>query len=92
MNGQSELFANASYTFTDSYFTGATNDPDLRVRRYGLLGASFGVQAADGRWKAEVWGSNLLDKDYVLIPSDFIVTAEHLGAPRFYGGRVTLAY
>ncbi len=92
LNGQSELFANASYTFTDSYFTGATNDPDLRVRRYGLLGASFGVQAADGRWKAEVWGSNLLDKDYVLIPSDFIVTAEHLGAPRFYGGRVTLAY
>ncbi len=92
LSGQSEIFANANYTFTDSYFTGATNDPDLRVRQYGLLGASFGVQDADGRWKVEVWGTNLLDKEFVLIPSDFIVTAEHLGPPRFYGGRVTLSY
>ena len=92
MDGAADLFMNTSYSWTDDYFTGASNDPDLSVESYGLLGANIGVRSADARWTAELFGENLTDEEFVLIPSDFIVQAEHLGAPRTYGVRVTLSY
>ena len=87
-----ELFFNSSYSWTDEYFTGATNDPDLFVESYGLLGANFGYETDGGRWRFEIYGSNLTDEEFVRIPSDFIVTAKHLGEPRTYGVRLTASY
>ena len=87
-----DLFANANYSWTDDYFTGASTDPDLVVEGYGLLGGSIGVRSSDGRWEVELFGTNLTDEEFVLIPSDFIVQAEYLGAPRVYGARLTVAY
>lgn len=92
MDGAADLFMNTSYSWTDDYYTGASNDPDLSVESYGLLGAKIGVRSADARWTAEIFGNNLTDEEFVLIPSDFIVQAEHLGASRTYGIRVTLLY
>lgn len=92
LGGRAEIFANASFSWTDGYFTGATNDPGLFIESYGLLGASIGVESTDGQWGVELWASNLLNKEFVLIPSVFIVDAEYLGAPRFYGVRVSLSY
>ena len=90
--GRFMLFANVSYSWVDDYFTGATNDPDLVVPSHDVLGARAGLESGSGRWRFELWGSNLLDEDVVLIPSDFIVKAKHLGAPRLYGARITLSY
>lgn len=87
-----ELFFNSSYAWTDEYFTGATNEPDLFVEAYALLGANFGYETADGRWRIEAYGSNLTDEEYVRIPSNFIIPAKHLGEPRTYGVRLTASY
>ena len=88
--GRCMLFANVSHSSVDDYFTGATNDPDLVVPSYEILGARAGLESASGRWRVELWGSNLLDEDVVLIPSDFIVKAKHLGAPQLFGAKVML--
>ncbi|MEM6680690.1 MAG: TonB-dependent receptor [Pseudomonadota bacterium] len=92
LGGAADAFANISFSWTDSYFAGASNDPDLVIESYSLLGASIGIRTEDGRWAAELYGQNLTNEDFVLIPSDFIVQAEYLGAPRTYGARVTFAY
>ncbi len=90
LGGRAELFGRTDFSYTDEYFTGATNDPDLFIEGYGLLGGTFGFRSADGRVALELFGSNLLDEDYVLIPSDFVVQSEYLGPPRLYGVRLRL--
>jgi iron complex outermembrane receptor protein len=93
LNGDMELFANVSWSITDDYFTGGTADPDLFVEGYDLVNANVGVRSMDGRWTAELYGTNLFDTEYRLIPSDFgFATGEHLGAPRMYGARVTYSF
>lgn len=92
MDGAVDFFANANYSWTDDYFTGGSNNPDLFVESYGLLGANIGVSSANDRWKFELFGTNLTDKEFVLTPSNFIVIAQTLGAPRQYGARLTLKY
>ncbi len=90
--GRGEAFAGLGATWTDDYFTGATNDPDLFIESYGLVDARVGARPPGGREEAEVYATNLLDEEYVLIPSDFVVTAEHLGPPRHIGARVRLRF
>lgn len=90
LDGRAEFYGRTDFSYTDDYFTGATNDPDLFIQGYGLLGGTLGVRSADGRVALELFGSNLLDEDYVLIPSDFGVQAEYLGPPRLYGVRLRL--
>ena len=92
LGGNAELFANANYGWTSQYFSGAGNEPDLSVEEYGVLNAVLGLRSADERWKLELFGSNLFDEEYVQIPSNFIVDAEVLGAPRLYGVRLTASY
>ncbi len=87
-----ELFGNVNYSWTDDYFTGATNDPDLFVDAYGLVGAKLGYASPGDRWRLEVYGENLTDEEFIRIPSDFIIQAAHLGEPRTYGVRLTVSY
>jgi iron complex outermembrane receptor protein len=91
-DGRAELFGRTDFSYTDEYFTGATNDPDLFIDGYGLLGATLGLRSADGRVALELFGSNLSDENYVLIPSDVVVQAEYLGPPRLYGVRLRLKH
>ncbi|MEM9750652.1 MAG: TonB-dependent receptor, partial [Pseudomonadota bacterium] len=60
-----DIFTNTSFSWTDGYFTGASNEPGFSVDSYGLLGANVGIRTADGRWTAELFGQNLTDKDFV---------------------------
>nr|WP_321440547.1 TonB-dependent receptor [uncultured Hyphomonas sp.] len=92
MGGRAELYGRTDFSYTDGYFTGATNDPDLFIESYGLLGGTIGWRSADSSVALELFGSNLLDEDYVLIPSDFVVQAEYLGPPRLYGVRLRLKH
>jgi len=86
------VVANASYTRTGGYFTGAAKDVNLFVPAYDLLNASTGLETRDGRLRMTVWGKNLEDTNYVLIPSTQVVLGEYLGEPRTYGLTLTARF
>jgi iron complex outermembrane receptor protein len=77
-------------TYTDAT-TGSINVEEY-TDDYTLLGARLGLGAADGRWRAMLWGRNLSDEDY--FPSAYIggngPYVRSQGMPRTYG--VTLSY
>jgi iron complex outermembrane receptor protein len=83
--GELRVVGNAVYSYTSGYYTGATADPGLYVPGYSLVNGQFGVATLDGRLRLSVFARNLLDKDYLLIPSTQVVRAEYLGEPRTIG-------
>ena len=87
-----DLLLNASYTWQDDYFTGASNSPDFLIDSYGLVNASIGFETGDGRWRFSLWGNNLSDKEYVLIRGTSGAIGEYYGAPRTYGATLTFNY
>ena len=74
-----------SWAYTDSYYTGATKDPNLHIDRYALTNLSLGYESQDGRWMLTAWAKNLGDVDFLLTPSTQGVLAEYLGEPRTVG-------
>lgn len=86
------LSLNASYAWQDDYFTGASNSPDFLIDSYGLVNASIGFETSDGRWRINLWGNNLSDKEYVLIRGTSGAIGEYYGAPRTYGATLTFNY
>ena len=86
------LLLNASYSWQDDYFTGASNSPDFLIDSYGLVNASIGFETGDGRWRLSLWGNNLSDKEYVLIRGTSGAIGEYFGAPRTYGATLTFSY
>ena len=86
------LLLNASYSWQDDYFTGASNSPDFLIDSYGLVNASVGFETSDGRWRISLWGNNLSDKEYVLIRGTSGAIGEYHGAPITYGATLTFNY
>ena len=86
------LLLNASYSWQDDYFTGASNSPDFLIDSYGLVNASIGFESGDGRWRLSLWGNNLSDKEYVLIRGTSGAIGEYFGAPRTYGATLTFNF
>jgi iron complex outermembrane receptor protein len=83
--GELRVVGNAVYSYTSGYYTGATADPGLYVPGYSLVNGQIGVVTLDDRLRLSVFARNLLDKDYLLIPSTQVVRAEYLGEPRTIG-------
>lgn len=50
-------------SFSDSYFTDGTLDPDLEQDSYTKLDANLGIEASSGRWNVSVIGKNLTDEE-----------------------------
>jgi len=79
----------------DVVYTDETNG-SIRVEEYTddytLFGARAGIAAADGSWKAMLWGRNITDEDYY--PSAYLggngPYVRVQGMPRTYG--ITLSY
>ena len=86
------LLLNASYSWQDDYFTGASNSPNFLIDSYGLVNASVGFETSDGRWRISLWGNNLSDKEYVLIRGTSGAIGEYYGAPLTYGATLTFDY
>ncbi|MES2902430.1 MAG: TonB-dependent receptor [Pseudomonadota bacterium] len=84
------VFGTISHAWTDTYNTGAANDPNLQIPGYALTNLTAGIEALDRRWKLTAWIKNANDTDYILTRSTQVVRAEYLGDPRTYG--LTLAY
>jgi iron complex outermembrane receptor protein len=86
------VLLNATYTRTGGYFTGAARDTNLFVPAYDLLNAQVGFETPDGRLRVALWGKNLQDTEFVLIPSTQSVLAEYLGEPRTWGVSLTARF
>ena len=83
------LLAGFSYSSQDDYYTGASNVADFLIDGYSLFNARLGYQWGNGRWRADLWGKNLGDEDYVRIRGNSGALAEYFGAPRTYGVNLT---
>jgi iron complex outermembrane receptor protein len=90
--GHVRLIGNAVYSYTPQYFTGATQDTTLSVPAYSLVNGSIGVATVDRRYSITVFVRNLLDKNYVLIPSNQVVRGQYLGEPRIIGGSLSARF
>lgn len=83
--GGVRIIGNAVYSYTGGYYTGAAKDPGLYVKSYDLVNGQIGIASKDDRFRVAVFARNLLNKDYLLIPSTQTVRAEYLGEPRTIG-------
>jgi iron complex outermembrane receptor protein len=83
--GGVRLLGNAVYSYTSQYFTGATQDPTLSVPGCSLVNASIGLATSDRRYSVNLFARNLLNENYVLIPSNQVVRGNYLGEPRIIG-------
>jgi iron complex outermembrane recepter protein len=88
-----ELHAAASYTWQGSYYTDFTQSPYEFVKEYGLLNSSIAYIPNGSNWKFTLWGKNLLDKDYALVPSFAEnIPGEWLGPPRTFGATAAVKF
>ncbi|WP_082594786.1 TonB-dependent receptor [Sphingomonas sp. Root710] len=89
---------NVSYrSKTSAVFTPPnTPQPNLapfKIDEYTLIDGQLGVEDADGRWKAFIWGKNIFNKYYstnVVRVSDVIV--RFAGMPATYGATVSYKF
>jgi iron complex outermembrane receptor protein len=79
------IIGSASYSWIESYNTGAAADPRLEIPSYGLINLNLGYETADRRYRVSVWSRNVGNTDYILTRSTQVVTAEYLGEPRTFG-------
>jgi len=63
-NAPFDLTADVSYSYRSSVFF-TFRDPNAVQPEYGLLNASLGLVAKDGRWEVTAFARNLLDKHFV---------------------------
>lgn len=86
-------FLGVDYSYHSSYST-TTNDSRYSwVGKLALVNARLGFRDSGGRWEAQIWSQNLLDKLYFLNRSVDEQTGRFgglLGEPRTFG--VTLRY
>lgn len=78
------------YRQSKIYFSSynALNDQFDQERPYTTLGASLGFEAADGRWRASIYGRNLTNEVYrhtVIRAVGFFGQLDILAPPRTYG-------
>lgn len=91
-----QLFISPSYSYkTHIWFTDA-NTEGIDQQEYGLLNITCGFKVAEPNLKLMVYGSNLLDEQYVTsggnTGSMFGIPTFVPGSPRMFGAKVTWAF
>lgn len=85
--------AGANYSYRSSTSAGFGAEPLLAIDSYGLLDLRAGVQASDGRWRAEVFGSNVTNAYYWTNVAKFFDNVRRLtGQPATYGVQVGVKF
>ena len=63
---------------------------------YGLMNARLRFDAESDRWSAELFVTNLFDKEYIIDAGNtgdgFGIPTFIAGAPRMFGGYLTIRY
>lgn len=66
---------------------------DFEIGGYATLDARIGVAAADGRWRATIYGRNITDKSYTTAVSTYLDTLiRYRGKPTVYGLSLSYKY
>ena len=82
-------FVNLDFRFNGDMNTGSDLKPEKRQGAYAVWNGRMGFGPDDEHWIVEVWGRNLLDKDYRQVVIDAPLQtgsfAAFLGDPRTYG-------
>jgi iron complex outermembrane recepter protein len=73
----------------DKVFFDPTNTGIYRQGPYSLYNASLGYVSANAQWRAEMFGKNLLNKQYLTVISAVATAGGAPGPPRTYGIRLT---
>ena len=92
VSGIGRVFGAASFSYIDTYNTGAAADPALQIPSYGLVNANFGYEWHERRYRVTLWANNLTNKNYILTRSTQTIDAEYLGNRRMYGVTFTLDF
>jgi len=90
------LLPRVRYSYTDEQWanTFQVAATDL-IDSYGLVDASVTLENEAGDWSVELYGSNLLDEEWVASKSTFTSQpgrVEYYGAPRQYGVRLGYSF
>jgi iron complex outermembrane receptor protein len=88
------LVFRASYSWMDSYFTDARNDPFLRQDSFGLIDASITYRNTANNIKVSLFGKNLDGEEYFDYAANVASfdSARWGGVPRTYGLRISYDY
>ena len=90
---------NIGTKWLSEFNTGSDLDDEKLQEAYALVNARIGIGSRDRTWQLELWGTNILDKDYIQVgfdgplqavgtplPNDPMNTYNaFLGAPAMYG-------
>lgn len=94
INDTLAAYVRGAYAHRSSYFFNSDNLPSEQQEAFGLLNLRAGLEAPDGRWAVEAYGTNLLDKDWVRdmgnAGKSFGVPTAIRADPRFVGVRLTV--
>jgi iron complex outermembrane receptor protein len=97
----------ASEHFTSSFLTANTDNPQSRLPGYATTDLRLTFQSGDGRWKFDLFGTNVFDKHYLVTtvaqPLSALMGINNtttgatifrgfLGSPATYGLRVSLNF
>ncbi len=89
-----EAYLRGTYAHRSSYFFNSDNLSSEQQKAFGLLNLRAGVEASDGRWAVEAFGTNLLDQDWIRDMGNsgksFGVPTAIRANPRFVGVRLTV--
>jgi iron complex outermembrane receptor protein len=72
----------------DKVYFDPTNTSIYRQGPYSLYNASLGYVSANAQWRAEMFGKNLLNKQYLTVISAVATAGGAPGPPRTYGIRL----
>jgi iron complex outermembrane recepter protein len=91
ITGSVRGFLGGNVSFRSRSYAGIGDNPQFILPSRELLGLRAGVQNADGRWRAELWGRNVTNKYYWVQVSHVQDTVDRVaGMPATFG--ITLGY
>ena len=80
-----QLYARTEYQYTSVTDFAVTNDPLVQRPAYSLFNGQIGYKPPGRHWRAEIWGRNLTNKQYVnYINAGSQITAA-VGPPNTFG-------
>ena len=93
INADLNGFLGASFTYNSATVASIGDIPQLRIDDYFLLDLRAGIESADKRWKASVWGRNVTNAYYwsnALQTQDYYI--RFTGKPATVGVSFSLRY
>ena len=79
-------FVGGDVSHRTASFAAFGENPAFEIHGYSLVDLRTGIETADGRWRVQLWGRNVLNKYYLQNVSRFVDSvASTTGMPATYG-------